>query len=529
MTAGRISPSVALAAYAEGWISGTKVVVFGAATSSLPERLLERGARQIQVYDADPVRVAEAAAASRNRQIAFTPLDQAGSAVRDGSFDFGIIEDLAMAGSHGADWLSRFRRLLSRRGIGLIASRNGDISRRLLPVPDTGGDPLGYYELYDAISQHFDEVRMLGQTAFVGYAIADFSAADEPEVRIDTAFVPGGAEEPECFLALVSALSTPVEAFSVIQLPFSELGAPKQDSETANEVAAARASAARIAELEAQLGELREKLLRESAKKADPELATTRAELGTVRAELGKLRAELAKREEWLAGLESRAATADQRADEMQTELGQKNAENAEVRREIAGLRARLAEEEQNKRSVVESSRGLGSELARTQKSSEAVAQRARELEAELRSLRQDHETLRQSHDVLRGELEASRSRPETDEEAQAELRELERLLGERGAEVTRLTEELHQTERFGRQLIIEVEQLKSAHRADATSRELARLAQRNAELEADLEAARWTISSLEANLPAAPTPSPAVGGPAPWQQGTAENASRAD
>ncbi len=522
MTAGRISPSVALAAYAEGWISGTKVLVFGVATSSLPERLLERGARQVHVFDADPVRVAEAVAASRNRQISYVALDQAGSVVRDGSFDFGIVEDLATAGPHAADWLSRFRRLLSRRGIGLIASRNGDIGRRLLSVPDTGGDPLGYYELYDAISQHFDEVRMLGQTAFVGYAIADFSAAEEPEVRIDTAFVPGGAEEPECFLALVSALSTPAEAFSVIQLPFSELGAPKQDSEAAQDAVAATASAARVAELEAQLSELREKLPREGARKADAELAS--------------LRAELAKREEWLKALESRAATADQRADEMQTELGQKDAENAEVRREIAALRARLVEEEQNKRNLVESSRGLGAELAKAQKSSEAVAQRSRELEAELRSLRQEHEALRkshealrQSHDAQRAELEASRSRPETDEEAQAELRELERLLGERGAEVTRLTEELHRTERFGRQLIIEVEQLKNAHRADATSRELARLAQRNAELEADLEAARWTISSLEANLPEAPTPSPAVGGPAPWQQGTPENASRAD
>ena len=229
MTAGRISPAVALAAYVEGWISGAKVVVFGSATSPLPERLLERGARQVQVFDPDSVRVAEAIAASRNRQVAYTALDQAGSAARDGVFDFGIIEDLATAGPHAADWLGRFRRALSKRALGLIASRNADIGRRLLPAADAGTAPLGYYELYDSISQHFDEVRMLGQTAFVGYAIADFSAAEEPEVRIDTAFVPGGAEEPESFLALVSALPTPAEAFSVIQLPFADLEPPARD------------------------------------------------------------------------------------------------------------------------------------------------------------------------------------------------------------------------------------------------------------------------------------------------------------
>jgi hypothetical protein len=521
MNAGRISPAVALAAYVEGWISGAKVVVFGSATSPLPERLLERGARQVQVFDPDAVRVAEATAASRNRQIAYTALEQAGSAARDGVFDFGIIEDIATAGPHAADWLSRFQRVLSRRALGLIASRNADIGRRLLPAMDVETNPLGYYELYDSISQHFDEVRMLGQTAFVGYAIADFSAAEEPEVRIDTAFVPGGAEEPEWFLALVSALPTSAEAFSVIQLPFAELEPPAQDEGAEVDAEGARvAAAARIEQLEAELSELSSKLSREIPKKPDADIAA--------------LRAELAKREEWLKGLESRAATADQRADEMQTELAQKTRENAEAKREIIKLAARLAEEEQNKRNLIESSREVGAELAKAKQSIETHAQRAQQLDLELRSARQGHEALQR-------ELEASRNRPEPDADAQAELRELERLLGERGTEVARLTEALHQTERFGRQLISEVEQLKSTARDDATSRELARLSQRNAELEADLEAARWTISSLETNLPDSGTTTAAGGTPAQWQEGArvgepaahqaahTENASRVD
>ena len=58
MNVGRVSPSLALAAYAEAWISGAKVIVFGNALSPLPERLLERGARHVHVYDSDAERVA---------------------------------------------------------------------------------------------------------------------------------------------------------------------------------------------------------------------------------------------------------------------------------------------------------------------------------------------------------------------------------------------------------------------------------------------------------------------------------------
>ena len=206
----------------------------------------------------------------------------------------------------------------------------------------------------------------------------------------------------------------------------------------------------------------------------------------------------------------------------MQTELAQKSGENAEAKREITRLKARITEEEQSKRNLIESSRELGAELAKTKQSSESNAQRALQLEVELRSARQGHEALQR-------ELEASRSRPEPDADAQAELRELERLLGERGTEVARLTEALHQTERFGRQLISEVEQLKNAARDDATSRELARLSHRNAELEADLEAARWTISSLETNLPDSGATTAAGGTPPHHQTGHAENASRVD
>ena len=107
---------------------------------------------------------------------------------------------------------------------------------------------------------------------------------------------------------------------------------------------------------------------------------------------------------------------------------------------------------------------------------------------------------------LAENERAAKRRVEEGDEEARAELAQLEALLKDRAAEVGRLTEALHETERFGRQLIIKLAELE-ASRADAPDNpDLPGLTRRNAELAADLEAARWTISSLEANVGEQPT-----------------------
>ena len=79
---------------------------------------------------------------------------------------------------------------------------------------------------------------------------------------------------------------------------------------------------------------------------------------------------------------------------------------------------------------------------------------------------------------------------------------------------MARLEAALHDTERFGRQLILQVRELGAAHEVPPPSPDVQALVQRNAELAADLEAARWTISSLEANVGEGPTGSPAVGVP---------------
>src|SRR5690606_13627208 len=120
-------PSLALAAYSEDLVTGRRVVIFGSALSGLAETLVERGARLVHVYDENPTRVAEAAARSTSSTISFAPLTPGGIAARDGAFDVGFVEELA-AFSDPGQLVTRLRRALSARGVGLVCTANADVS-----------------------------------------------------------------------------------------------------------------------------------------------------------------------------------------------------------------------------------------------------------------------------------------------------------------------------------------------------------------------------------------------------------------
>jgi hypothetical protein len=93
-----LRPSAALAAYGEPLIEGRRVLVYGEATSSLTEHLLERGARAVHVCDRDPGRVAEASTQNTSRNVSFAPLGDGGLSLSDGAFDVAIVENLAAVG-----------------------------------------------------------------------------------------------------------------------------------------------------------------------------------------------------------------------------------------------------------------------------------------------------------------------------------------------------------------------------------------------------------------------------------------------
>ena len=156
-----IRANVALAAYAEPLAEGHRVIVFGDASSGISEHLLDRGARLIHVYDPEPSRVAEAAARNTSRNVSFAPLSDGGLAIRDGTFELAIVDDLSQLPEPEA-LLRRVKRTLAPRGAALIASPNPDVTVRLLPEVRRG-TAFDYYALYDLIAGEFEHITMLGE------------------------------------------------------------------------------------------------------------------------------------------------------------------------------------------------------------------------------------------------------------------------------------------------------------------------------------------------------------------------------
>jgi SAM-dependent methyltransferase len=443
-----LEPSIALAAYAEPLASNRRVLVFGNALASLSVQLLERGARSVHVCDADPVRVAEAVARNRSSQISFSSIADSDLSVRDGAFELALVENLGAFGPMGL--VRKAKRALAPRGAALIACPNPEAAFPLLRSGNPAATTLDYYALYDSVAAEFEHVRMLGQTPFVGYAIADFSASGEPEPALDTSFVPGGAEEPDLFIALASEHEVRLDEFAVIQLPTRRL------------LAGMGVSAPTPAPI------------------PPPNQAAE---------------AELARLNQWLKELESRASTADERADHADTELEELRAKletepkataalKAQHERELSSLKA------QSEKELASLKAELSARSAEIARASAAVAERDRQL-AEQNAQLQKHARVEQ--------------------EGSPELTAFEAQLLERGAEIRRLERDLRTAERTGRELVRELAR-RGVDQAALAAPELERAL---AEREADLQAAAWTIESLSLRLELAGKPLPREGGEA--------------
>jgi flagellar biosynthesis chaperone FliJ len=488
-------PSMVLAAYAEPLVDGRRVIVFGDSSSGLAEHLLARGARLVHVYDPDAMRVAEAATRNSSRNVSYGPLAEGALAVRDGAFDVGLVENLAAVGDP-ASALRRLRRALGPRAAALVALPNPDVQVRLLPSGPTG--PLDYYGLYDLVAAQFEHVRMLGQAPFVGYAVADFGAGGVPEPSLDSAFVPGGAEEPEWFMALASSISIQLDEFAVVQLPFRQALPASQTRELEAELGRVRAAELRARDRMASLEAEQTALIERSRAQGKSELD---------RAQIGELKQQLEQRDQWIQELETRLTIADARADEAQSELEEQRERSARsadprparvdagsdpARRQVDSLRRELESLRRELDSViVERDAGRGERDA-------LVAERDG-IRAELEARRRELLELRQ---MLADRDARIAALIQVDEE-DAELQALESLLRERGARIRTLEAELREVERFGRQLVLELETAREeAPDAPAELRsKLDRLADENARREADLAAARWSVEELESRL----------------------------
>jgi SAM-dependent methyltransferase len=449
-TESAIEPAIVLAAYAEPVASGRRVLFVGPAVSALPARLLERGARLIHVCDPDPVRVAEATAKNRAKEISFSALADGHFALREGAFDVCIVEDAGI--TDPVALVKKLRRALTPRGVAILASLNPETRVPLLPHRPSGVISLDYYALYDAVKTEFEHVRMLGQAPFVGYVIADFAPEGTPEPSLDTAFLPAGAEEPELFIAVASQQPVDLEAFAVVQLPYRSVvsGAASNDTE------ALRRSRAETLELRGKLTE------------AETSLATDRQGLSALRGKLseaeanlagvGALRSKLSEAEAALAADKQALAARDAKLREAETRVFARDAELLALRQEL-----------ENKNNQLKEQAGKLTELT--------------------------------------GKLKQGPSAEEA-AAAAADLSALEKTLAERGEHIRKLERDLREAERVGKELVRQLPGATPDGAAEMRRKAAeSELAQKLAKSQADLIATRWALEAAVKRGGASETP----------------------
>lgn len=195
-------------------MAGRRVVVLGEATLGLATELTSRGARLVHVYDPDAGRAAQAMITLGGRNIAYAPLSE-DLGIRDGAFDVAILPDLSLF-AHPASAIGRARQLAGAHGLVIVGC---DASPDSTPAPDQRSQKLGYYELYDALSLAFREVKMLGQLPFSGYALVDFGADGDVAVSVDTSLADGNPRQPRYFFAIGSDAPIQIEDYTIVELP----------------------------------------------------------------------------------------------------------------------------------------------------------------------------------------------------------------------------------------------------------------------------------------------------------------------
>jgi hypothetical protein len=289
------SASLVLAPLLERLVSGRRVVVLGEATLGLATELTARGARLVHVYDPDAGRAAQAMVTLGGRNVAYAPLSE-DLGIRDGAFDLALLPDLSLF-AHPASAITRARQLTGQRGVVIVGCEAtpdfvGEAKKPAAIDPATG-EPrpakLGYYELYDALSLAFREVKMLGQLPFSGYAMVDFGAEGDVVVSVDTSLTDGNPRTPRFFYAIGSDTPVQIEDYTIVELPGSALSASEVDGEEeeAPETVQRPGEQARLVE---QLEEQRQKLNEITAHgvKTAAELATERHRRAELEARLGE-------------------------------------------------------------------------------------------------------------------------------------------------------------------------------------------------------------------------------------------------
>jgi hypothetical protein len=247
-----VHPQQALAVYAEPLVVGSRVVVFGDSSLGLGARLLELGARSVQLVDPDPAR-ARAEADRVPRGVGVHVYDDFDADGR--GFDLGIVIDLG-AFDDPASVVRRVRRGAGENGVALFAAKSAEVAQ------PRGYRAFDYYDLFDLVAPEFESVRMVAQLPFHGVSLVELGEEDEsPAVNVDMQLAESG-RVPEAFVVVASQHGARVAPYAIVQLP-----PPVQAIESVDSDALAQAEL-RSELLASQLDDLRARM-EEGARAAD--------------------------------------------------------------------------------------------------------------------------------------------------------------------------------------------------------------------------------------------------------------------
>jgi chromosome segregation ATPase len=263
---------LALAVYVEELAARRRVLFVGDASSAVPERL-SSVARSVEVVSPRT----RARGTRRGGRILPRPWPSVSDAR---SWDLVLVPDLLWAGPPAPERITEMAEWLTARGVLVVGAEERE-------------DGLGYEPLYELLAKRFDQVRMLGQAPFAGWAVVDFAPASrELEVTFDGSLLGRTGEEPSRFLALCSAREVVLDPYAIVQVPAGASPSAPREPRVATEPDAP--SQARISQLEIQLRNRQEDVGRAQGHAEELE-----RELGAVRArvEHAERRLEQAQRE----------------------------------------------------------------------------------------------------------------------------------------------------------------------------------------------------------------------------------------
>jgi hypothetical protein len=517
-----VDPSLALGAWLEPLLPGRRTALLGDSSGPLAERLGRASGRRVHAYDPDAARVAASLAqrtGEREAAVVCAPFDEARDA-HEGAFDAVVLPDLS-AFEDGAEVVALARGLLSARGLLLVASPNPEVA----PTARA----LGYYELYDLLSGTLEHVIMLGQAPFSGFTIADFSAAEDAGVTIDTSLTER-SEEPLSFVALASERAIDVDPYVLVQV---HAPAGRADSSAAmrDELERLRAEGQALRGQAAENAELRKQ------RDDNTRLAEERRRMATAASTRA---AELEARCDQLEAAAKRARQMEERTVELGQRLERAEVELRREREARARDKERIEEELQEEldrmlERIADLEEALESEAAVTlpvepppPPAADAQAVRGYEFQlaelkktlAEVRMERSDLAKQAARAAALERELAALRER---DDEAtrgpaandgelsrlhEVEVDRLEGSLRDRAARLEALRRELLESERIGKELVRELLELRETRARHDNGEhgvepggDLDALAQKCSRYEADLQAANWKIAALSSEL----------------------------